>query len=508
MAKPGKLMDTTLIPGADYRSSVKYAKGNTANIITEVLNCFKDGKQQLKDFAPQLRGSTLKKTCNNIWDFIHDNIRYQEDPGGKQWVREPARLWADGVGDCKSFSVFALSCCYCLGINAMFRFVSFSEINPDPTHVYVVVPGKQGDEIIIDAVVSRFNYQKPFTYKIDYMTEISRLSGVNDIDENISIAKYTPPGKLFPTLWGSNEHIGGFFDGLFLDPTRRKRIEATMPGLINAFAYMFIPVVCSPACNRVQTNWLAMCPPIIKQKRDLANKAVQFINGKAGYKGKDFHILLANSFQAKNGMSGEQFWSKLLGFDIPASDGLVQADAMYGIGCDCGCDHMGGLFDIFSPKDSGSGGSIPTDPGSAATSATSVGFNLLLGLFGGLIPKYGWEFPSDAQPQMFAPYDGDWSGFRNKKTGEPIVFDLAYDVPGGGTVSAGSVYSPASTPGNTSYPQLPASIPAGSGGNTTPWTYDNAANGSTLASINPLVLLGVAGAALLLVMNKGSKKSN
>lgn len=150
-----------------------------------VLDCYRAKNNQVKQFAPYLRGRTIKETCNNVWQFVKDNIAYKVDPPGEQWIKEPARVWADKVCDCKSYSVFIASLLHHLGIEGYFRFVSFAA-DHIPTHVYVVVPIKNGD-IKIDCVLGLFNKEKPFTHKYDYsMTRISQLSGIGNSSNGVN----------------------------------------------------------------------------------------------------------------------------------------------------------------------------------------------------------------------------------------------------------------------------------------------------------------------------------
>ena len=167
----------TYISRANYNSALKVQDGTTENIMEVVLDCFVNKNGQVKRFAPSLKAATQKETCNNVWKFLKKNVRYKEDPPGEQWIKEPARVWADKVCDCKSYSVFAASCLYHLGLQPVFRFVSFTR-DKTPTHVYIIV-NAGNKEIIIDCVLPGFNQEKPYTHKYDYeMTQISQLSGV------------------------------------------------------------------------------------------------------------------------------------------------------------------------------------------------------------------------------------------------------------------------------------------------------------------------------------------
>lgn len=181
------------IEAANNKTKVKYANGNTGNIIQEVIDCYKSSHQQVKDFAPQLQGSTIQDTCNNVWNFIKYNITYKIDPPGVQWIRTPARLWKDKEGDCKSFSVMAASLLSSLGITPTIRFVSYNPQDATPTHVYVVVK-QNGKEIIVDAVYTAFNKQKKYFFKQDYiMPQIARLSGINNTENGNTIKAVSSP---------------------------------------------------------------------------------------------------------------------------------------------------------------------------------------------------------------------------------------------------------------------------------------------------------------------------
>lgn len=166
------------IPQPHLQQAVLYNDGDTGDIMKEVLDCFNDSKEQLKAFAPHLRGSSLRATCQNIWNFVKMNISYKVDPPGVQWIKEPQRTWYDKVCDCKSYSIFIASVLHNLGIKGTFRFVSFKSSDSTPTHVYIVV--KDGNSLIkIDGVMPAFDVEKPYTHKHDYnMSQISRMSGI------------------------------------------------------------------------------------------------------------------------------------------------------------------------------------------------------------------------------------------------------------------------------------------------------------------------------------------
>lgn len=199
---------------ADKKNTLLTTNGKTADIVSAVMLVYNNDYKQVSELATNLVERDITATCYNIFCYIIDNVVYKEDPLGVQWVKTPARLLSDRIGDCKSMSIFAASCLRCLNIPHKFRFVSFDK-RKEATHVYVVVPhGKS--EIIIDPVVRingkpQFNAEEKYTYKSDMNgTAIYRMSGIanttssedalllrsqvwmnNETDETLT------PGKLF-----------------------------------------------------------------------------------------------------------------------------------------------------------------------------------------------------------------------------------------------------------------------------------------------------------------------
>lgn len=139
-----------------------------------------------KKIATVLSGKTLEESCHNIWAFLFNHIQYRLDQKGLEQLRRPNRSWSErkeGI-DCDCFSIFASSILTNLGIAHSFRITKY-EKNVFQ-HVYVVVPLKRG-YYIIDPVLSRPNYEKPFTEKKDFPMSmnginVAVLSGTADSD--------------------------------------------------------------------------------------------------------------------------------------------------------------------------------------------------------------------------------------------------------------------------------------------------------------------------------------
>lgn len=151
-------------------------RGNNEDVINEVLAVFDDYKEQPSRIVAPLMGYDYTTICRTIFDYVIEHVIYKEDPDGVQYVKTPARLISDGVGDCKSMSIFIASCLYCLQVPFCFRFVSFNDMFIY-THVYIaVMPGTEY-EIILDPVervkgLPAFNYARPYAVKKDVKVEI------------------------------------------------------------------------------------------------------------------------------------------------------------------------------------------------------------------------------------------------------------------------------------------------------------------------------------------------
>ncbi len=141
--------------------------GNNQTVIKTVCEVYKQSCYSCAEIVEQLHGLNAYDACNSVFWYIYDTVKYQEDPGNNQFVKTPARLLEDAVGDCKSMAIMAASCLKCLGIPCVFRFVSFTK-KPIYTHVYVVAYDELGNEIIIDPV-ERVNGQPMFNYAQDFV---------------------------------------------------------------------------------------------------------------------------------------------------------------------------------------------------------------------------------------------------------------------------------------------------------------------------------------------------
>lgn len=168
---------------AKHTNTLIHSQGKTKDIADTVIQVYLEKWQSVNELAQQFGSDgflTVAEKCERIFNFVASNVRYIEDPFGVQWVKEPARLLADGTGDCKSMAIFICSALKCLDIPHFFRFTSYNR-RKEATHVYAVALDENGNEIYIDPVIRplTFNKQEKYTYKSDMDgTQIYRLAGL------------------------------------------------------------------------------------------------------------------------------------------------------------------------------------------------------------------------------------------------------------------------------------------------------------------------------------------
>lgn len=145
--------------------------GYNHDVLRCVIDTYNASKEQTNSILNYIRDCDYNTQCEAIFGYLIDNVTYREDPGGVQLVKTPARLLHDGVGDCKSMSIFIASCLHCLGVPFVFRFVGFTS-NQIYSHVYVVANPGTDKQIILDPVERIdgepvYNYARKYKVKKD-----------------------------------------------------------------------------------------------------------------------------------------------------------------------------------------------------------------------------------------------------------------------------------------------------------------------------------------------------
>lgn len=101
-------------------------------------------------WPPEFDTNDAPRLC---WDLLR-SLQYVADEDA-QVVKSPRVLLADGVGDCKSFAVFAVKTLRAAGWNAWLRFVK-NEPGAHFGHVYAVCE-RDGEQVIVDGVLDQFD---------------------------------------------------------------------------------------------------------------------------------------------------------------------------------------------------------------------------------------------------------------------------------------------------------------------------------------------------------------
>jgi len=175
---------TSHIRPANHRQEMIHPDQKTDDIIQLILkaDAMPEVQADTQGFAVMLAEDTLINTCHNIFTAIKAHVKFVEDPAGDQFLKTPAKVWADKKCDCKSFSLFVGSILKNLGIPYTYRFVSENK-NENIHHVYIAVP--DGDsEIIIDLTLTTFNRELPFAYKKDYHIGSASIGFIPATPEN------------------------------------------------------------------------------------------------------------------------------------------------------------------------------------------------------------------------------------------------------------------------------------------------------------------------------------
>lgn len=145
-------------------------KFDTADIIRAILFADKQSAGFIElDRLPDLKGPDDYRTLDNIFWFVKKNVRYQEDPAGREEVRSPGYLFQTQEGDCKSLSIAIAALCRAMGFPYKYRFVKQAG-KGNFHHVYVVAEtpdGSSRDTVILDAVNPRFNTEPRYVTKLD-----------------------------------------------------------------------------------------------------------------------------------------------------------------------------------------------------------------------------------------------------------------------------------------------------------------------------------------------------
>ena len=173
----------SLLDSANDKNVLTKKHQTTNDIINQVLEQHKSNTIEAKRIAHLFDAGNAYGTCLNIWNFLKYNVPYIVEPSNRQTTKTLSRMLWDakrGLGnDCKHFSGFTGAILSALGYKFRYRFTGYSNYIPTPTHVYCVC-NEKNKEIVIDAVLSGFDTEKPYKFKIDKTMSLYKLSGIDE----------------------------------------------------------------------------------------------------------------------------------------------------------------------------------------------------------------------------------------------------------------------------------------------------------------------------------------
>ena len=137
---------------------VTYPDKTNGDLMARVNSFVQDSVNQTAAIAVHFKGANAAK---NVFDFLKQEIVYKAD-GFNQDILKPNALIIKGVGDCKSFTLFAAGVLINLGYNVVIRYAGYNN-NTMLNHVYLVANG-----IIVDPVWGIYNSEKPYKVKRDF----------------------------------------------------------------------------------------------------------------------------------------------------------------------------------------------------------------------------------------------------------------------------------------------------------------------------------------------------
>ena len=191
--------------GSRYNHLIKKADGKdlfikNGDVSSTVESCIEivaDHYREVEELAKHLQADTLKATCRNIFNFSYNYLQYKLDEQGTEQLRTPGRSWLDGQIkfaqhgvkdsgiDCDDYSIFVGSILKNSGIPFKFRITKYDG-KQNFQHIYVFVPceGDSEGEIIIDPVLSKFDFQKPYSFqKSDFnLSAVQLAGGIHGVD--------------------------------------------------------------------------------------------------------------------------------------------------------------------------------------------------------------------------------------------------------------------------------------------------------------------------------------
>jgi len=120
------------------------------DIMKELLEAYPVFTKFYDKIGMFFEGPTLWDTCNNLYDFCKENLRYSEESEHWQTSALPTGILTRGYCDCKGYASFIGGCLGAIEratgetIPWQFCFASYKEKQRTPYHVFIVVDSSEG----------------------------------------------------------------------------------------------------------------------------------------------------------------------------------------------------------------------------------------------------------------------------------------------------------------------------------------------------------------------------
>ncbi|MDD2636399.1 MAG: transglutaminase-like domain-containing protein [Bacteroidales bacterium] len=159
-------MNKSILISGKTKTLKNYA--NVYDTIAAIKRIIKENYPDVRELAFSLQAQTDEQTFRNIWNFVTNNIKYQNDQKGYEQLRTPQRTLHDEIGDCDDFSILISAILANLGHNHKLVIAAYKSVDKWQ-HIYPVAYSSTGKRYVIDCVpeIPVFNYEaKPIKNRI------------------------------------------------------------------------------------------------------------------------------------------------------------------------------------------------------------------------------------------------------------------------------------------------------------------------------------------------------
>lgn len=300
------------LPAYQGRIAVITDEQNVHDIIAAIKQMHSKHAADYDKISYMFLKETPEATCRAIFNFLKKNISYKIEPVKSQSVKSPAALIHQGYGDCKHYSLFTAGILNSLDrlglqkISYSYRFASYDLFDVEPKHVFVVAFPNSNKELWIDPVLKSFNERLHPTHTTDKKFKAMALSEISGVAVN------------------------GFFDGIFIDPTRKKMLRENLPKIAETFLYAFIPSGMyenKPSGRNAFTEF--NIPQAVYDKAQLQGQLLNKVLNDAGMRWAESIPLIRQGFVTATGKQPEQLLNEAYGLNIQPKENFA---FMFGVG--------------------------------------------------------------------------------------------------------------------------------------------------------------------------------